>query len=74
MFAEAPHTTRNPGLGALRHASNSRAPSSGDSQVARPRTPGGSGKQEPIRMHTTSSPNRSWYRLPSASIAALLTP
>src|SRR3569833_2152588 len=76
VLSETPQISRYPGDGADRQASNRRAPSSGESHVVRPRGPSGNGgsKHEPIRITMTSMPNREWYRLPSASIAALLTP
>src|SRR5690606_27576744 len=45
VLSETPHTTRNPGAGALRQDSTRFAQSSGDSQVPRPCRPSGRGPQ-----------------------------
>ena|GEM_PF-2736347 len=74
MLAETPNATRNPGRATVRHASNSRPASSGDSQVDSIRTFIGRGKQDKIRRQIASRPYRSWYIEARASTAALETP
>src|SRR6266851_6808577 len=74
VLADTPKTTRNPGLSAVRQASNSRPASSGDSQVDNIRTFTGRGKQDRIRRQIASRPYLWWYIAASASTAALDTP
>jgi len=65
---------RNPGDATVSAASSNRTASAGDSHVLSMRSPSGRANRDAIRRHTTSMPYRSWYRLPNASSAALLTP
>jgi hypothetical protein len=73
-LADTPKMTRNPGCSAVRHASNRRPASSGDSQVDSARTPFGRGKQVRIRTQIASMPYRWWYIAARPSTATLETP
>ena len=74
-LAEMPHSTRNAaGGGTDRHACTRRAPSAWEIQTVRSAVDVGSVRYAPSRRQLTSMPNREWYRLPSASTAALLAP
>ena len=58
VLADAPNATRKPGCSAVRHASNSRPASSGDSQVDSMRTLCGRSKQDRMRRQIVSMPYR----------------
>ena len=66
--------TWKPGDGAVRHASNRRPASSGDSQLPSIRGPVGRSKQDRMRTQTASRPYRRAYSAATASPAALEAP
>jgi hypothetical protein len=74
VFADTPQITRKPGDGAVRHASNSRPVSSGDSQVDRARRSTGRSVQVRMRTQIASIPYRLWYSAAIPSVATLDTP